>query len=338
MVLDDLTLPIVLAPLAGGPSTPALTAAVAEAGGFAFLAGGYLSADRLEQEITELRSRTSRPFGVNLFMPGAGPADPAVYGPYVEQLRGWALSRGLPIGEPRFGDDEFGAKLELLAGGPPAAVSFTFGLPAPDVVELVHGAGSEVWVTVTSPQEAHDAVEAGADVLVLQGLEAGGHRGSFADDDPSTGHPLLELLRLTAGLEVTLVAAGGIMSGADVGGALAAGARAAQLGTAFLLCPEAGTSEPHRAALRDRPAPTRFTRAFTGRWARGIVNDFMDEHDAHAVPAYPEIHYVTQPLRQAARAAGDGSLINLWAGAGYDRIRELPARELVALLAEEAGL
>src|SRR5205823_1122125 len=135
-----------------------------------------------------------------------------------------------------------------------------------------------------------------------------------------------------------VVATGGIMTGADISAALAAGARAAQLGTAFLLCPEAGTSEPHRAALRDGSRPTGLTRAFTGRTARGIVNAFMEAHDHHAVSAYPEIHYVTQPLRRAARAAGDGSMINLWAGEGYRRIRELPAADLVAALTGEAGL
>ena len=125
------------------------------------------------------------------------------------------------------------------------------------------------------------------------------------------------------------------MSGGAIVDALAAGARAAQLGTAFLLCPEAGTSEAHRAVLRARTAPTRFTRAFTGRAARGIVNAFMNDLDASAVSAYPEIHYVTQPLRQAARAAGDASMINLWAGERYAQVRQLPAGQLVAALRGE---
>ena len=337
MLLDDLTLPIVLAPLAGGPSTPALVESCVEAGAFGFLAAGYLTTDRFGEQLADLRSRTSRPFGVNLFTPPAGPADPLVYMPFAEEIRRWAADRGLPAGEPRFSDDEFGAKLDLLIGEPVAAVSFTFGMPPKDVVQRLHGAGCEVWVTVTSSDEAHIAVMGGADVLVAQGLEAGGHRGSFQDTDPPDGLPLTELLQALDGAGAPLVATGGIMSGADIRASLAAGARAAQLGTAFLLCPEAGTSEPHRAALRDGAVPTRLTRAFTGRAARGIVNAFMDEHDAHAVSAYPEIHYVTQPLRQAARAAGDGSMINLWAGTSYDRVREMPAADLVALLASEAA-
>jgi nitronate monooxygenase len=128
------------------------------------------------------------------------------------------------------------------------------------------------------------------------------------------------------------------MTGTGVAAVLAAGARAAQLGTAFLLCPEAGTSAPHREALRRGDAPTGLTRAFTGRAARGIVNAFMAEHDARAVSGYPEIHHVTQPLRREARARGDGSMINLWAGEAYPLIRELPAGDLVRVLAAEAGL
>jgi len=337
VVLEDLTVPIVLAPLAGGPSTPALAAAVSNAGGFGFLAAGYLTPEGLERQLDELRSSTPRQFGVNLFAPPALPADPATYAPYVDELHRWAAERGLPLGEPLFGDDDFAAKLELLRDAPPAVVSFTFGMPAPQVVQRAHAAGSEVWVTVTSAEEARVAAAGGADALVVQGLEAGGHRGSFDDADPATGHALLELLAPAGETGVPLVAAGGIMAGGDIAAVIAAGARAAQLGTAFLLCPEAGTSEPHRAALRDGSAPTRFTRAFTGRAARGIVNAFMEAHDANAVSAYPEIHHVTQPLRQAARAAGDGSMINLWAGDAYGRIRELPAGELVALLAAEAG-
>ena len=329
-------MPIVLAPLAGGPSTPALVAAVIEAGALGFLAGGYLEVSRFEAELNELRSRTGRPFGVNLFVPPAGPADPRVYAPYVDELRAWAELRGLPIGEPRFGDDWFGEKVRLLTDDPVPVVSFTFGMPPDDVVRRLHAVGSEVWVTVTSGDEARTAVRGGADALVVQGLEAGGHRGSFDDADPAAGDSLAGLLADLRGAGRPLVAAGGIMSGAAVAGAVAAGASAAQLGTAFLLCPEAGTSEPHRHALRQATAPTRFTRAFTGRAARGIVNAFMEEHDAHAVSAYPEIHHVTQPIRQAARAAGDASAINLWAGAGYALIRELPAAELVTTLAAEA--
>ena len=338
MVLDELELPIVLAPLAGGPSRPALVAAACEAGAFGFLASGYLTPAQLEEQLRELRSRTRRPFGVNVFTPAAHASDPAHYAPYVEEIRRWAGRRGLPVGEPAFDDDGYSGKLELLGRDPAAVVSFTFGMPGRDVIGRLHDAGSEVWVTVTTPSEAALAIDGGADALVVQGSEAGGHRGSFDDGDAEPARSLLSLLQLLAEAGRPLIAAGGLMSGSAIAAALAAGARAAQLGTAFLLCPEAGTAAPHREALRRAGAPTRTTRAFTGRAARGIVNPFMDEHDSRAVSAYPEIHHLTAPLRREARARGDGSMINLWAGETYPLIRELPAADLVGVLAAEAGI
>jgi len=177
------------------------------------------------------------------------------------------------------------------------------------------------------------AALAGADGLVLQGVEAGGHRGSFDDSAPGE-LGLLTLLRLIAAeCDLPLIAAGGIFDSAGVSGVLAAGAAAAQLGTAFMLCPEAGTHPAHRAAI-ESSAPTALTRAFTGRTARGIVNRFMREHDADAPSAYPEIHHLTSPLRRAARAAGDADRFNLWAGEAHARARAVPAGRLVAELAQ----
>ena len=254
MILDHLELPIVLAPLAGGPSTPRLAAAVCEAGAFGFLAAGYLQPEQLAADLAELRSLTGRPFGVNVFAAPSAPADPAVYGGYVAELRRWAQDRGLPVGEPRFGDDAFAEKIDLLASDPVAVVSFTFGMPGTPVVQRLQSAGSEVWVTVTTPAEAAIAVAGGADVLIAQGVEAGGHRGTFHDDDAAPAYSLLPLLQLLTGAGRPLVAAGGIMTGRGVAAARAAGAVAAQLGTAFLLCPEAGTSDPRarRASPRRR--------------------------------------------------------------------------------------
>jgi nitronate monooxygenase len=326
----------VLAPLAGGPTTPELVATVCEAGGFGFLAAGYLEPSVLEHAITDVRARTARPFGVNVFSRPSGPADPATYAPFVDEVRRWAESRDLPVGEPAFDDDHYDAKLALLVHAPVPVVSFTFGMPDRSDVDRLHAAGSEVWVTVSSPQDAAVAAGGGADVLVVQGGEAGGHRGGLDDGDEARAWPLLALLQLVAGTGVPLVAAGGLATGPAIAAALAAGASAVQLGTAFLLCPEAGTAPAYRDALRGGREPTRLTRAFTGRTARGVVNTFMAEHDAAAVAAYPEIHHVTQPMRRAAREAGDASLINLWAGEAYPLIRELPAAEVVRLLDAEA--
>ncbi|MEV5708172.1 nitronate monooxygenase [Actinoallomurus sp. NPDC052274] len=336
MILDELPVPIVLAPLAGGPSTPELTAAVSEAGGLGFLAAGYLTTESLRTRLDETRARTRRPIGVNLFVPGR-PAAPETVARYAAGLAEEAARAGAGLGEPRFEDDEWAAKLDLLAAAPVPVVSFTFGCPPADVVERLRRAGSEVWVTVTREEEAVQAVDAGADALVVQGAEAGGHRASFVDDpaDRGEGIGLLSLLQLLRhAVDVPLVASGGIATGAGVAAALAAGASAAQLGTAFLRCPEAGTPLVHRQALASA-TPTAMTRAFTGRLARGIRNGFLDRHSDDAPVAYPEVHHVTAPLRQAARAAGDPDLVNLWAGQAHALAREVPAGELVGLLAAE---
>jgi nitronate monooxygenase len=336
MVLDDLTVPVVLAPLAGGPSTPELAAAVCEAGGLGFLASGYLSAETTSERIAAVRELSSRPFGVNLFVPDDRSPDPDLLAEYHERLRTWADRRGLPIGEPQASDDDWDHKIELLTDDPVSVVSFTFGRPPRDVVQPLRSVGSEVWVTVTSPEEAAEARAAGADVLVAQGAEAGGHRASFLDRPGLPLYGMLSLLQiLSRAGSLPIVASGGIATGEGLAAALCTGARAAQCGTAFMLCPEAGTSPAHREALRSTAA-TALTRAFTGRLARGIRNEFMDDHGDHAPIAYPQVHYVTAPLRKAARQRGDASLINLWAGEAHQLAKERPAGEVVQELAAGA--
>ena len=335
MLLDALRVPIVQAPLAGGASTPALTAAVVGVGGFGFVAGGYRTPDALRDDIGAVRALTGEPFGVNLFVPGA-PADPVGYERYVTGLAQEARRHGVALGEPRFEDDAWEAKLALLEADPVAAVSFTFGCPPGEVVHRLRAAGSEVWVTITDPDEASLAAAVGADALVAQGIEAGGHRASFVDGDGAGDYGLLALLALLREhMSLPLVASGGIANGRAVAAVLCAGARAAQVGTAFMRCPEAGTSPAHREALAT-PTPTRLTRAFTGRQARGIVNRFLREHSSDAPTAYPEIHHVTAPMRAAARATNDPDSLNLWAGQTHELAAELPAAEVVTTMAASA--
>jgi nitronate monooxygenase len=332
MILDRLDVPIVLAPLAGGPSTPELAAAVCEGGGLGFLAAGYLTAAATRERVGRLRELTARPFGLNLFVPGRS-SDPSAYAAYAARVGEEARRAGVEPGEPRFEDDDWDAKLAVVAEDAPAVVSFTFGCPAEDVLERVRAAGAEAWVTVTTPAEAVEAVAAGADALVVQGSEAGGHRGTFAEDGEL--YALLPLLQLvSAAVDRPLVAAGGIATGAAVAAVLAAGASAAQVGTAFLRAREAGTAAAHREALAG-DAPTALTRAFTGRLARGIRNRFMDEH-ADAPAAYPELHHLTAPLRRAGRERGDASVVNLWAGEAHALAQEKPAGEILAELAANA--
>lgn len=335
MVLDELAVPIVQAPMGGGPSTVALALAVSEAGALGFLAGGYLTAEAMRAEIRELRGQSERPFGVNVFTPGPVETDARALDAYLRRLSGAAERYGVEVGEPRFSDEDWSAKLAVLAEERPAVVSFTFGCPAPETIASLRELGVSVWVTVTSPAEARIATEAGADALVAQGVEAGGHQASF-DDADREGLSLLSLLRLIAGeSERPLVGAGGIADGSALAAVLAAGAVAGQVGTAFMLAPEAGTHPAHRAAL-DSSAPTGLTRAFSGRRARGIVNAFQAEHSADAPRAYPQVHYATSPLRAAARDRGDAEAFNLWAGQAHALAVARPAAETVRLFVADA--
>ena len=337
MILDQLDAPVILAPLGGGPSTPELAAAVSEAGGLGFLASGYLSASSIGERIRATRALTDRPDRRQHICPRAGAHRARrISGlPRTARERG-APSTDAPLGEARYSDDDWEAKLDLMVAERIAVVSFTFGCPDQAVIDTLHGAGSEVWVTITSPEEAVHAEEVGADALVVQGSEAGGHRASFIDRPDLPLYGLLALLSLVLKQSaLPLVASGGIATGRGIAAVLCAGARAAQLGSAFMLCPEAGTSQVHRAALRSETS-TALTRAFTGRLARGIHNEFLDEHSAGAPIAYPELHYVTAPMRAKAREAQNADLVNLWAGEAHALAREAPAAEVVRQLVADA--
>jgi nitronate monooxygenase len=321
---------IVLAPLAGGPSTPELAAAVSNAGALGFLGAGYLTAEALAAQVRRTRALTGQPIGVNLFRLVPAAVDEAAIARYARELEPEARARGVELGRPHFDDDGYDAKLAVALAAGVEVVSFTFGCPTADEVASVHAHGSSAWVTVTSAAEARAAVFARADAVVAQGAEAGGHRGAWSDDD-GPDRPLLELVaELVPVLEVPVVAAGGIADGDGVRAALAAGACAVQVGTSFLLCPEAGTSVAQRAAIA-AGGETAMTRAFTGRRARGIVNAFMRAHP-DAPSAYPHVHHLTAPLRTAAREAGDADGFNLWAGVSVSRATPLPAAEVVASL------
>jgi nitronate monooxygenase len=323
--------------MAGGPSTPQLAIAVCEAGGLGFVAAGYKRADVVRAEIQAVRQSTNAPFGVNLFVPAPERADSKNLQDYLHRLKPEAERQGAELGEPRFDDDDWGAKLEVMYQERPAVTSFTFGCPDESIVNRLHGVDTAVWVTVTNVSEGLAAREAGADGLVVQGTEAGGHRGGFIDDGSDEGGiGLLALLRTVAGaMTLPLIATGGVADGAGLGAVLCAGASAAQIGTALMLAPEAGTPDAQRKVLTER-RPTRVTRAFTGRPARGIVNRFMDEHGEAAPVAYPEIHHVTSPLRAAARRQGDADAFNLWAGQAHELAQARPAGEIVREMAVEA--
>ena len=329
--------PVVVAPMAGGPSTAGLVIAASAAGALGFLAAGYKTAAAMRAEMDAVEAGSAAPYGVNVFVPGA-PTDPAALEDYLAQLEPDAAALGVAPGRPEWSDDDWDAKLAALLAHPPAVASFTFGFPEAGVIAALRAAGSAVWVTVTTPDEAALAASRGADGLCVQGPEAGAHRGTFSAGAGPAEVPLRRLLADVAAVaSLPLVAAGAIMSRQDVTSALAAGAVAVQCGTAFLRCLESGAHPLHKAALADPLFPgTAVTWAFTGRPARGLVNRFRLDHP-DAPPGYPEVHFATRPLRAAAAAAGDTSRMNLWAGEGYRAATTRSAAEIVAMLADGTG-
>jgi nitronate monooxygenase len=253
---------------------------------------------------------------------------------YAASLAPWAAAAGVELGTPRYDDDFFAAKVDLLVEAAPALVSFAFAWPPADVVGRLQEVGTEVWVTVNEPPEVEWAQALGVDGLVLQGWEAGGHRGGPVD----TGDTQLEVRALVPEVarrtDLPIMAAGGVMTGAEAADVLGVGATAVALGTAFLGCPEAGTAPVHRHALTHRTGTT-VTRAFTGRSARALTTTWTELFTEAAPAAYPHVHHLTAPLRAHGRATGEAELVNLWAGTGHERLRSLPAAELARLLVGE---
>jgi nitronate monooxygenase len=308
---------LVVAPMAGGPTTVELVRAASDAGAFGFLAAGYKAPERVRAEVEAMGDAL---FGVNVFVPGA-PGSGAVE--YVHGLR----TEGFDVGEPTWDDDHWDAKVALLLELAPPVVTFTFGAPEREVLDELTGVGVIVGTTVTTPEEA--ALAEGASFLVVQGHEAGAHRGVFANTGWPDARPLPQLLADVAAVtDVPLVAAGGVGGPDDVRHLLHAGAVAVACGTAFLRCPESGARPQWKDALGDpRRTETVVTRAFSGRPARGLRNRFVDDHpDAPA--AYPEVNNATRPLR----AVGDPEAMSLWAGTAWRQAEAVPAGEVVARL------
>ena len=340
-LLDRLnaTIPVLAAPMSGGPTTPAMVTAAKRAGSFGFLAAGYKSASTLASQIQEVRRSTDM-FGVNLFASNPLPVDDDQYREYaaVVDRDGQRYGLDLRSSTPREDDDEWADKIDLLVRDPVPVVSFTFGVPEPAVIEKLRRAGSLLVQTVTSASEAKIAVDAVVDVLAVQSHQAGGHSATFT---PRSASPPIALVDLVASVRLLarlpIIAAGGLGDSASVKAVLAAGADAVMVGTHLLRAHESGASPTYKAALAERKdVATAVTRAFSGRPARGIRNAFIDRYEDMAPFGYPAIHYLTTPLRQAAAAAGDADLINLWAGTGHATVAEQPVADALAGLA--AGL
>ena len=329
-------LPIVVAPMAGGPTTTALVAAAGRAGALGVLAAGYKKPDAVAAEISTTRS-LGIPFGVNVFVPAVVPITEADYRRYAQEINADAHRYGLDLTDTPLvcDDDDWDAKIDVLVNDAVPLVSFTFGIPDPDTMRRLRRSGTRVLVTVTSASEAEAADAAGGDALIVQGTEAGGHSAVHDPTQRSEPLPLRDLLvavrRVSA---LPLIATGGIATAEQLPKVLSAGATAVMVGTVLLRSDESGASPVHKDALAD-PGRTQtvVTTAFTGRPARALRNEFTDRHDATAPLGYPALHHLTRPLRWAAARAGDPENIHLWAGTGYRHARTGPAERIITDLA-----
>lgn len=339
-LLEDLPIPILQAPMVGASSAQ-MALAVSEAGGLGSLAAGAMAPADIGPAVTELKARTAAPFGVNLLMAPAARPDPTEVDAAIARLAPWYAALGEPPpASPNDFAPDFQAQLAALTDAAPAVASFTFGILAPDQVRALQAAGSYVVGTATTVAEARAWAEVGADGVCAQGFEAGGHRGHFlAEAEASLVGTMALVATIMTAVDLPVIAAGGIMDGRGVAAALALGASAVQMGTAFLRADEASLSAPWRRALETvGEDATRLTRAFTGRHARGIENRFMrDMRSVEGdVPAYPVQNRLTQPLRAAAARAGEAEMISLWAGQGVALAKSGQAGQMVLQWWEEA--
>ena len=331
--LRALPIPILQSPMVGA-SSPEMAAAVSKAGGLGALGAGALAPADIEPAVAALRAATDRPFGVNLFInpvaaPGADVIDAAL-----ERLAPWYAELGAAVpAQPNDYAPDFPGQFAALVRAAPAVASFTFSILTKAQVDALHAAGVYVVGTATTVAEARAWAAVGADGISAQGAEAGGHRGHFlAETEGSLVGTMALVATIRAAVDIPVIAAGGIMDGKGVAAALALGADAVQMGTAFLLADQTAISAPWRDALEAAgDDPTRLTRAFTGRHARGIENRFMREMRGveDEVPAYPVQNRLTQPLRAAATKAGDARMLSLWAGQGVRLAKPGDAGEMV---------
>lgn len=336
----NLKQPIIQAPLAGGGDTPELIAAVTEAGGLGFVGAAYLTPSQITGASRAVRGLTAKPFGVNLFAPQS--VSHAVQDPRPAMVRIAPFYAELGLSQPQApvpGADAFTEQLAAALTTEASVFGFTFGVLPEAAVSAVKARGMFLIGTATTVAEALELEKSGVDAIVAQGAEAGGHRGSFAAEFEAAMVGTLSLVpQVVDAVRVPVIASGGIMDGRGIAAALALGAQAVQMGTAFLTCDEAGIPKAYKDAIvKAREDETRLTRAFSGRPARGIVNRFMTEFDRHpeAILPFPLQNALTRPLRSAAAALGRSEYLSLWAGQGLRLARRRPAAELVALLAQE---
>jgi len=332
--------PIIQAPMAGGGDTPALVASVSEAGGLGSIGAAYLTPQQIAAACATVRGKTKRPFGINLFAPQPPLPARVETSAALARIAPFFAELGLPApAVPARPVPVFDAQLAAAIEGGASLVSFTLGMLPPAAFAAVKAKGLVLAGTATTVDEAIELERAGVDVVVAQGSEAGGHRGTFdaSKADSSLIGTLALVPQVVDAVGVPVVASGGIMDGRGIAAGLALGASAAQLGTAFLTCDEAGVPGAYKQAIMDaHEDQTRVTTAFSGRAARGIINRFMREIDATGeVLPFPLQNALTRPLRTAAAEKERTEFLSLWAGQGIRMARRQPAADLVAALVKE---
>ena len=332
--------PVVQAPMAGGATTPELVAAVSNAGALGSLAGAMLSPPAIIENVKRIRELTNRPFNVNLFVLDAPDPTESDLKSAQARLAPYRAALGLsPAAAPAKWCEDARAQIAALLELAPPVVSFTFGLLDEKTVRQLQRAGSLVIGTATTVAEAKAWEAVGADFICAQGAEAGAHRGTFLGDFEQSCIGLMALIpQVSRAVKTPVIAAGGIMDGRGIAAALILGAQAAQLGTAFLCCPESGIHASWKRRIQQaRDDSTRLTRVFSGKYARGIVNEFMEQLRPfeREIPPYPIQNALTSEIRQTAARNDRMEFLSLWAGQGAPMARPLPAAELVRTLAEE---
>lgn len=334
--------PVIQAPMAGGGDTPELVSAVSNAGGLGFIGAAYLNPLQIMESSNIVRNKTNRPFGINLFAPSAFSSPGESHGEeMLNHLKSYYSELGLPEPEmPLDIKDSFYEQLHAAVETGASSFSFTFGIIPPDAVSLIKKHGMFLLGTATTVREAVELEKAGVDAIIAQGSEAGGHRGSFLQDfEVSLIGTMALVPQIVDAVKIPVVASGGIMDGRGVAAALALGASAVQMGTAFLTCTEAGIPEVYKEAiLSSGEDQTKITRAFSGRPARGIINRFMREIEASMdtpIPPFPLQNFLTRPLRNAAAKKQISEFLSLWAGQALRLSRRTSAGELILRLVKE---
>jgi nitronate monooxygenase len=332
--------PIILAPMAGSGGTPELVAAVSNAGGLGSWGGAYSTPQQILDAAKQIRALTNKPFALNLFAGGYEPqrqVDPAPMLALVARVHE-KLGLAPPVLPPN-PQSPFDDQLAAVIEAKPAVFSFTFGIPSADALARLRQAGIRTSGTATTVEEGRKLAAAGVDSIVAQGEEAGAHRGSFLNAFEQSMVPIRQLLgALVKAVSIPVVASGGLMDGRDIAGMLAAGAAAAQLGTAFLPCPESGAPAAYKQALiAAQGDPTLITRVYSGRPARGLRNAFIDLAEGVPVLPFRQQNDLTRPMRNESGKQGVPDYISLWAGCGVARVRQMPAAKLVETLVVEIG-